>query len=105
MAEVCRLKEQAPFRESALITRYEDLAAGRTESLRKIFAHLGASTGVDLMARIIEDTAFSRAKSKGEENAFFRRGAPGAWHEEMTPQQIQTVRANAHAMMARFGYH
>jgi hypothetical protein len=56
------------------------------------------------MTRIIEATAFSRLKSQGAQNAFFRRGAPGAWREEMTPPQIRTVRANARAMMARFDY-
>jgi hypothetical protein len=104
MAEVCRLKEQAPFRESLLITRYEDLAAGRPESFSRIFGHLGAASDLDLMARIVEATAFSRVKGKDGRNPFFRRGAPGAWREEMTAPQIETVRANARAMMARFDY-
>jgi hypothetical protein len=104
MAEVCRLKEQAPFRVSLLITRYEDLAAGTFESFSRIFAHLGAASDLDLMTRIIEATAFSRLRGKDGPNAFFRRGAPGAWREEMTAPQIKTVRANARAMMARFDY-
>ena len=104
MAEVCRLKGQAPFQQSLLITRYEDLAAGNLDRFREVFAHLGASTDLALMAEIIEATSFSRVKRQSHQNAFFRRGTPGAWREEMTPQQVATVRANAHAMMARFDY-
>lgn len=104
MAEVCRLNERAPFQKLLLITRYEDLAAGDLNSFREVFAHLGASTDLDLMAKIIEETSFSRVKRKSHQNAFFRRGTPGAWRVEMTPQQVETVRANAQAMMARFNY-
>lgn len=102
MAEICSWQE--PLGQSLLITRYEDLAAGNPVSFRRLFEHLGASHERTLIDRIVEETTFSKVKAKSARNAFFRRGSPGAWREEMTPQQVRTVLANAATMMARFDY-
>lgn len=104
MADICARGEQAPLSRSLLITRYEDLAAGDPLSFQRLFEHLGASHETSLIDRIIEQTAFANLRAKSRQNAFFRRGAPGAWREEMTPQQVQAVLANAGTLMARFDY-
>jgi hypothetical protein len=104
MAEICSRSEQEPLRQLLLITRYEDLVAGDPVSFNRLFRHLGASDERTLINLIIEETVFSKVKAKSDRNAFFRRGSPGAWREEMTPQQVQTVLANAGTMMARFDY-
>ena len=104
MAEISSRSDQEPLRQLLLITRYEDLAAGDGATFNRLFEHLGASSGMALIDQIIEQTAFPRVKARSHRNAFFRRGAPGAWREEMTPRQVDVVLANARAMMARFDY-
>jgi hypothetical protein len=104
MAEISSRSDQEPLRQLLLITRYEDLAAGDSATFNRLFEHLGASSGMALIDQIIEQTAFPRVKARSHRNVFFRRGAPGAWREEMTPRQVEVVLANARAMMARFDY-
>jgi hypothetical protein len=102
MADICARGEQAPLSRSLLITRYEDLAAGDPSVSSDCSST--ASDETSLIDRIIEQTAFANLRAKSRQNAFFRRGAPGAWREEMTPQQVQAVLANAGTLMARFDY-
>lgn len=98
------------------LIRYEDLHADAAGELARALAFVGVAVSAAECARAAEFAHFGRVRDQekrlgfGEAprpqlaTSFFRRGAAGGWHDELSPDQVARVEAAHAAMMARLGY-
>jgi hypothetical protein len=75
-----------------VLIRYEDLVADTLGTMRRIYAALGIGVDADELVRAVERHSWENVpeeeKGKGK---FYRRGEPGGWKEDLTPEQVKTV--------------
>jgi hypothetical protein len=74
------------------LIRYEDLVADTPGTMRRLYAALGIDANPDELERAVEKHAWENVpqeeKGKGK---FYRKGRPGGWREDLTPEQAKTV--------------
>jgi hypothetical protein len=74
------------------LIRYEDLVADTPGTMRRLYAALGIDVNPDELERAVEKHAWENVpqeeKGKGK---FYRKGRPGGWREDLTPEQAKTV--------------
>jgi hypothetical protein len=74
------------------LVRYEDLRADTLGAMRRLYAALGIEVNADELARAVEKHSWENVpeeeKGKGK---FYRKGRPGGWREDLTPEQAKTV--------------
>ena len=75
-----------------VLVRYEDLVADTPAAMRRIYSTLGIPAEEADLARVVEKHAWEnipeRDKGTGK---FYRKGSPGGWAEDLTPQQARAV--------------
>lgn len=102
----------APF--PVHVVRYEDLQTSPIETFGGAADFAGLQVTTERLARAIqfsefpelrrqEDAAGFRARSR-RSLRFFRRGQSGAWHDELTGDQVRQIIESHGAVMRRFGY-
>jgi len=82
------------------LVRYEDLVADPIGTMRRLYAALGIEVDPDELARAVEKHSWENVpeEEKGE-GKFYRKGRPGGWREDLTPEQAKTVeRITAHLL-------
>jgi hypothetical protein len=98
------------------LVRYEDLQADTVGTFTRALAFAGRAASEDEIRRAVALAHFDELRKQEREKGFreaprarpdgnfFRRGVAGAWHDELTAEQIGRIE-NAHgAMMERLGY-
>jgi hypothetical protein len=74
------------------LVRYEDLVSDTLETMRRLYAALGIEVDPNELAKAVEKHSWENVpeeeKGKGK---FYRKGTPGGWREDLTPEQARTV--------------
>jgi hypothetical protein len=104
-AQLIELAQQAydahPGRK--VLIRYEDLRAEPLETMRHIYENLEIPAEERELARVVEKHAWEnipdRKKGAGK---FYRKGSPGAWAEDLTPEQVETVEGITAPLLSRY---
>lgn len=94
--------------------RYEDLLRDPEATFRTLVHFVGLQTDDERIRRAVQASAFEALREQertgrfreGSMHAprFFRRGAAGAWKDEMTEAQVARVVADHGSVMRRLGY-
>lgn len=97
-----------------LVVRYEDLLVYPITSVARISQFLGTQLSESDLARIVEDTKFSRLKNDEKKNgfleasvhssAFFNRGSMGYYTEVLSKAMIVKIYHEFSSMMEKLGY-
>jgi aryl sulfotransferase len=99
-----------------LLVRYEDMQTDAARELRRVLSFADRPAGEEEIARAVAFADFSQLcgqeREKGFREAprphkngtFFRRGEVGAWHDELTPEQVARIEAGHAPMMLRLEY-
>jgi hypothetical protein len=75
-----------------VLVRYEELRAGTLETVKRICTTLGIAVGEEELARAVEKHSWENVpEGKKGQGKFYRKATPGAWKEDLTPQQAETV--------------
>jgi hypothetical protein len=86
-----------------ILVRYEDLRAEPLETMRRIYERLGIPAEEQDLARVVEKHAWEnipeRKKGSGK---FYRKGSPGGWAEDLTPEQVETVENITAPLLERY---
>jgi hypothetical protein len=86
-----------------VLVRYEDLRADPLGVMSHIYERLGIPVEERELARVVEKHAWEnipdRKKGAGK---FYRKGSPGGWAEDLTPEQIETVEGITAPLLARY---
>ncbi|HEX6709150.1 MAG TPA: sulfotransferase [Rubrobacter sp.] len=86
-----------------VLVRYEDLRAEPLETMRRIYASLEIPVEEWDLARVVEKHAWEnipdRKKGSGK---FYRKGSPGGWAEDLTPEQVEIVEGITAPILDRY---
>jgi hypothetical protein len=74
------------------LVRYEELRADTLKEMGRIYSEIGVPVDEDELARAVERHSWENisADKKGE-GKFYRKGKPGGWREDLTPEQVEIV--------------
>jgi hypothetical protein len=74
------------------LVRYEDLVSDTLETMRTLYAALGIEVDPNELAKAVEKHSWENVpeEEKGR-SKFYRKGTPGGWREDLTPEQARTV--------------
>lgn len=97
------------------LIRYEDMQADPFATFREAIVFAGRPATDDDIRRAVGYADFAELRRQEEEKGFaeaprrpgglfFRRGAAGAWRDELTPEQVARLEAVHAPMMRRLGY-
>lgn len=97
-----------------LTLRYEDLLADTEQGLTKVLRFLGTEPEPERVRGAVELARFDRLKAKEAAEGFaipvapgaqfFRSGQSDGWRHHLSPSQVDRIREDHGATMARFGY-
>ncbi|OUS08850.1 hypothetical protein A9Q96_00450 [Rhodobacterales bacterium 52_120_T64] len=97
-----------------LSLRYEDMHSDPEKSFGRLAAHLRQDPSKKELQKAIELSSFKSLQNQEEASGFtekpknlkkfFRSGKTNQWEEELTEQQIATIRAVNGLQMEKFGY-
>jgi hypothetical protein len=86
-----------------VLVRYEDLRAEPLEVMRHIYERLGIPVEEQELARVVEKHAWENIPdSKKGAGKFYRKGTPGGWAEDLTPEQVEMVEGITAPLLARY---
>jgi hypothetical protein len=86
-----------------MLVRYEDLRAEPLAIMRHIYEKLGIPAEERELARVVEKHAWENIPdSKKGAGKFYRKGSPGGWTEDLTPEQVETVENITAPLLARY---
>lgn len=98
----------------AHVLRYEDLAQAPKETFAGLLQATGMALDEERLDKAIRFSSFRQLRDHesrhgfrerlAASDAFFRRGKPGGWREELTPAQAARVIEQHGPVMRRFGY-
>jgi Sulfotransferase family len=86
-----------------VLVRYEDLVADTPGIMRRVYSTLGIPAEEAELARVVEKHAWENipGKEKGA-GKFYRKGSPGGWTEDLTPEQAGMVASITAPVLARY---
>jgi len=86
-----------------ILVRYEDLRADPMETMRRIYTTLEIPAEERELARVVEKHAWENIpdKKKGS-GKFYRRGSPGGWAEDLSPEQVKSVESITAPLLDRY---
>ncbi|MBA3426185.1 MAG: sulfotransferase domain-containing protein [Rubrobacter sp.] len=75
-----------------VLVRYEDLLADTLGTMKRIYSELEIEVDGEDLARIVREHSWEMIpeEEKGE-GKFYRKGASGAWREDLGPDQVKVV--------------
>jgi sulfotransferase family protein len=86
-----------------VLVRYEDLWAEPLATMRHIYEELEIPAEERELARVIEKHTWENIpESKKGAGKFYRRGSPGGWAEDLTPEQVETVESITAPILERY---
>jgi len=97
------------------LIRYEDMQADTFATFREALEFSGRPATDEDIRRAVSYAGFAELQQQEEAKGFaeaprqpgglfFRRGAAGAWRDELTPEQVARIEAAHAPMMLRLGY-
>jgi hypothetical protein len=91
-----------------VVIRFEDLTAGGSGALRRMFAHCDVQVPADEVERLLCDYSFERlsGRRRGEEDeaAHYRKGVAGDWKNHFNDRLRADFEAVAPGLVGRLGY-
>lgn len=97
-----------------LVVRYEDIAGDPVAALRRIAGFAGLDATEAELTAATRSAAFETLRAAeerdgfverpGRDRRFFRRGAAGAWTDELPPELARRIERDHAAVMERLGY-
>ncbi len=86
-----------------VLIRYEDLRADTLRTMERIYYALEIPVEEAMLVRAVGQHSWERIpdKEKGEGN-FYRKGTPGGWKEDLTPEQAKTVESITSPLLEEF---
>lgn len=86
-----------------VLVRYEDLRADALGTMKRIYSTLGIPADEEKLARTVEKHSWENIpeKKKGA-GKFYRKGAPGSWREDLTPEQAKMVETITAPLLKEF---
>ena len=97
-----------------LVVRYEDMRGDSLATFTRICRFLELPDDEAQVQVALDRCAFEKLQQQEKEKgfcekspkheAFFRKGKVGDWQETLSPEQIERIVADHHAVMKRFGY-
>ena len=99
-----------------LLVRYEDMTADPDGVLRHVLEFAGRPATDEQIRRAAANADFANLRRQELERgfreaphpqaggSFFRRGKVGAWHDELSVEQVARIESEHGAMMQRLGY-
>jgi sulfotransferase family protein len=86
-----------------VLVRYEDLRADASGTMRRVYDALEIPVDDRDLARVVKKHAWEnipdRKKGSGK---FYRKGSPGGWTEDLTPEQVHTVNSITASLIDRY---
>jgi hypothetical protein len=74
------------------LVRYEDLRADTLGEMRRIYTELGIAVEESELKRAVEEHSWENIpQEKKGSGKFYRKGQPGSWREDVTPEQVKIV--------------
>ena len=97
-----------------MVLRYEDLLQKTDQSFADLAEFCGLEVDRARITRAVESSRFERLRQTEAEQgfgqkpaaskSFFRKGKAGSGMEELSPSQVERIKADHGAVMRRFGY-
>ena len=85
------------------LVRYEDLVADTPATMRRIYRELGLTVDHEALSRVVEQHSWANIpEEKKGEGKFYRKGQPGSWREDLTPEQTQTIQEITAPLLREF---
>jgi hypothetical protein len=86
-----------------VMIRYEDLRADTLGTMRRVYAELGMQVHQKELSRAVEKHSWERIP-EAEKGAgkVYRKGSPGGWREDLTPEQASIVEKVTAPLIERF---
>jgi hypothetical protein len=90
-------------RGSKSLVRYEDLQADTLGTMKRIYSDLGMPVDEDSLAGALQKHSWeSVPEEKKGEGKFYRKGTPGGWRDDLTPEQVAIVEEIAAPLIREF---
>jgi hypothetical protein len=85
------------------LVRYEDLVADAPAAMRRLYSTLGIPADEEALSRAVAKHSWGNVpeEEKGA-GKFFRKGTPGGWREDLTPEQAAIVEEMAAPIIREF---
>ena len=75
-----------------VLVRYEELRADTLGTMRRMYSMLGVPVDEEELVRIVEKHSWENIpQEKKGEGKFYRKGTPGGWKEDLTPEQAEAI--------------
>ena len=75
-----------------VLVRYEELRTDTLGTMMGMYSTLGVPVDEEEIARIVEKHSWENIpEEKKGEGKFYRKGKPGGWTEDLTPEQAETI--------------
>jgi Sulfotransferase domain len=75
-----------------VLVRYEELRADALGTMRRVYSTLGVTVDERELERVVEKHSWENiSEDEKGEGKFYRKGKPGGWKEDLTPEQIEVV--------------
>lgn len=85
------------------LVRYEDLQSDTLSTMRRIYSDLGISVEENSLSKVVQKHSWeSLPEEKKGEGKFYRKGTPGSWRYDLTPEQATIVEDIAAPLIERF---
>jgi Sulfotransferase family len=83
-----------------VMVRYEDLRADTSSTMKRVYSGLGIPVDEAELARSVEKHSWENIpqEEKGE-GKFHRKARPGAWREDLSPEQVEIVEGVAGSLL------
>ncbi len=74
------------------LVRYEDLTADTVGTMQRMYSQLGITVDGKQLERVVEKHSWENipAEKKGE-GKFYRKGTPGSWSDDLSPEQARKI--------------
>jgi len=85
------------------LVRYEDLRTDTPGTMTRIYSELGIFVQEKDLAQAVERHSWERLpESEKGAGKFYRKGTPGGWRDDLTPEQARTVEEITGPLLRKF---
>ena len=85
------------------LVRYEDLVADTPGTMRRLYSELGIPADRTELDRVVAEHSWENVpKEEKGTGKFYRKGTPGGWREDLTPDQAAIVEEMAAPVINEF---
>jgi hypothetical protein len=86
-----------------VLVRYEELRADTLKEMRRIHSTLGVPFDEAELAGVVQKHSWENIpEDRKGEGKFYRKGSPGSWREDLTPEQVEIVEKTTASLLEVF---